>query len=71
VNDDNKKYDNLRTLWNEDASALQRQSKTGAGRAAIWFANTLGGGAYGSKQRAILGDPVASDIKGISERLDY
>lgn len=71
VSDDNKTYDNLRTLWNEDASALQRQSKTGVGQAAIWFANTLGGGAYGSKQRAILGDPVASGIKGISERLDY
>ena len=71
VNDGNKTYDNLRTLWNEDASALQRQSKTGAGRAAIWFANTLGGGAYGGKQRAILDDPDASGVKGISERLDY
>lgn len=57
IADSNKTYENLRTLWNEDAAALKRQSKTGLGRKAIWFANTFGGGAYGANQRAILSDP--------------
>ena len=55
--DEGKTYDNLRDLWNKDAAALQRQSETAGGRAAIWFANKLGGGAYGANQRAILADP--------------
>lgn len=71
INDANKTYDNLRTLWNEDVASLKQQSKTGTGRAAIWFANTLGGGAYGSKQRAILSDPILSVAEGVSKHLDY
>lgn len=55
--DGDKTYDNLRDLWNKDAIALQRQSETAGGRAAIWFANKFGGGAYGANQRAILADP--------------
>lgn len=55
--DKDQTYDNLRDLWNKDAAALQRQSETAGGRAAIWFANKFGGGAYGANQRAILADP--------------
>lgn len=54
--DANKTYDSMRALWNADAKALKEQSKTGLGRAAIGFANVLGGGAYGANQRAMLSE---------------
>ena len=71
--DNEKAYDNLRTLWNEDAAALQRQSETSLGRAAIRFANTVGGGAYGGKQRAILGSTEFDKGKNpfANESLEY
>ena len=47
-------FKKISELWNEDAAALREQSKTSTGRAAIWFANKFGGGAYGANQRAIL-----------------
>ena len=54
--DANKTYDSMRALWNADAKALKEQSKTSLGRAAIRFANTFGGGAYGANQRAMLSE---------------
>lgn len=70
--DNEKTYDNLRTLWNEDAAALQRQSETRLGRAAIRFANAVGGGAYGGKQRVILGDPnIKENADDVAKYLGY
>lgn len=69
--DTDKSYDSLRTLWNEDAAALQRQSESRLGRAAIRFANLFGGGAYGTKQRAILGDPGFKDQNPFAYKLNY
>ena len=69
--DADKSYDNLRSLWNEDAVALQRQSETRLGQAAIKFANVFGGGAMGAKQRAILGDPGFEDQNPFTGKLDY
>lgn len=69
--DANKTYDSMRELWNADAKALKEQSKTSLGRAAIRFANTFGGGAYGAKQRAILGDSGFKDQNLFADKLDY
>lgn len=69
--DNEKTYENLRTLWNEDAAALQRQSETKLGRWAIKFANKVGGGAYGAQQRAILGNSKVDNEKFINDYLGY
>jgi hypothetical protein len=71
--DANKTYDSMRALWNADAKALKEQSKTGLGRAAIGFANILGGGAYGANQRAMMQN-LASDgnaWKAVAGQMDY
>jgi hypothetical protein len=70
--DKGKTYDNLRALWNEDAEALRRQSQTTLGRLAIGIGNTLGGGAYGGKQRAILRDPnIKENAADVAKYLGY
>lgn len=70
--DKGKTYDNLRALWNEDAEALHRQSQTTLGRIAIGIGNTLGGGAYGGKQRAILRGPnTPENVADIAKYLEY
>lgn len=58
--DANKTYDSMRTLWNADAKALQAQSQTTLGKAAIRFANRFGGGAYGANQRAVLSEGLGT-----------
>lgn len=52
--DEGKTYENLRALWDKDATALKKQSETSLGKAAIWFGDKFGGGAYGANQRAIM-----------------
>jgi cytidylate kinase len=52
--DEGKTYENLRALWDKDAAALKKQSETSLGKAAIWFGDKFGGGAYGANQRAIM-----------------
>ena len=69
--DEAKTYENLRALWNEDAAALQRQSKTKLGRLAIGFANKVGGGAYGGNQRVILGDQSIKNSENLGKYLGY
>jgi hypothetical protein len=71
--DSDKTYDNLRAFWNKDAEALQRQSETGLGKAAIWFGNKFGGGAYSGKQRAMMQNLASDDAawKAVSEQMDY
>lgn len=69
--DANKSYDNLRSIWNEEEAVLKKQSETTLGKAAIWFGDKFGGGAYGAKQRAILGDPGFKDQNPFADKLDY
>ena len=49
-----KNYDKIREIWNKDAEALEKQNKTWFGKAAIAFADKVGGGAYGANQRALI-----------------
>ena len=69
--DADKSYDNLRSIWNEEEAVLKKQSETTLGKAAIWFGDKFGGGAYGAKQRAILGDPGFKDQNPFADKLDY
>ena len=71
--DSDKTYDKLREIWNKDAEALQRQSETGLGKAAIWFGNKFGGGAYSGKQRAMMQNLASDDDawKAVAEQMDY
>lgn len=55
-----KSYDKIREIWNKDADALEKQSKTWYGKAAIAFADKLGGGAYGANQRALIQNEALS-----------
>lgn len=62
-------YDKIRQLWNKDADAIARQQQSASGRAAIWFANKFGGGAYGANQRALLSN---DDTRGVvNQALEY
>lgn len=47
--DGNATYDNLRAIWNQEATDVENSSRLGR-----WFANKFGGGEYTAKQRAIL-----------------
>ena len=69
--DADKSYNNLRSIWNEEEAVLKKQSETTLGKAAILFGNKFGGGAYGAKQRAILGDPGFKDQNPFADKLGY
>jgi len=61
--DANNSYDNLRAIWNNEASDVEGSSKW-----ARWFANKIGGGEYTAKQRAIL-ENLADDK--VANLMDY
>lgn len=68
---DDADYNKLRQLWAEDEAVLAQQAQTKWGDRAIRFANMFGGGAYGAKQRAILGNSMVDNEKFINDYIGY